>query len=543
MTRLILIRHAEAQGNFERVFHGHTDSDITEKGKAQLEALKQRFKETEYDIIYTSDLRRAMKTAQAINTKKMPVFTDEALREINGGEWENVPFKELLEKYPLEFNQWDKTPHLLQMPNGESLKDFAVRAVNAINKIISENKGKTICVVTHGTVIRVFLGYVYGFSLEDIVKVEWCDNTAISIIDFDENSAPKVIVESDANHLSLDLSTIRNQDWWISRNQRSEVRNQKTKGKSNMIITVTFNPCIDRTLAVNKFKVGSVNRTVSTRIDIGGKGINVSKTLSVLGTKSIVTGFLGSKDKEYYIKALESYDIDADFELFKGHTRVNTKIIDLNDDIQTDINESGVEITGTDKKNLFKKVMNYSKEGNIIVLSGSMPPNFNADDFRSFIISAKEKGAKIVVDSLGENLKSAVENKVFFIKPNLYEFEDFYGKSLKGKEDIADAVKEVVQSGVENVIVSMGGDGAIIGNKDEVYYSKVLNVPVKSTSGAGDSVVAGFLCGVVKGLAFTECARLAFATSNATVETEGTLPAEKAEVDRLYNMVELQKIK
>jgi probable phosphoglycerate mutase len=220
MTRLILVRHAEARGNVDRVFHGQTDSDITENGEKQLISLAERFKDIFFDVIYSSDLIRAYKTALAVNsTLNLPIIKDEDLREINGGDWEEMPFADLPKKFPEAFYHWDKEPHLLQMPNGESLKAFAQRINNKINKLVKQNKGKTICVVTHGTGIRVFINHILHNALNDINKVDWCDNTGVSLIEFDEHFNSTLILNGDASHLSDELSTIRKQEWWKKLNK------------------------------------------------------------------------------------------------------------------------------------------------------------------------------------------------------------------------------------------------------------------------------------------------------------------------------------
>lgn len=220
MTRLIIVRHAEARGNVDRVFHGQTDSDITENGINQLVSLTERFKEIPFDVIYSSDLIRAYKTALAVNsTLNLPIIKDKMLREINGGEWEEMPFAELPKKFPEAFYHWDKKPHLLQMPNGESLEEFANRINTEIDDLVKQNKNKTICIVTHGTGIRVYINYILHNALEDINKVEWCDNTGVSIIDFDDNFNSMLVLNGDATHLSDELSTIRKQDWWQKLNK------------------------------------------------------------------------------------------------------------------------------------------------------------------------------------------------------------------------------------------------------------------------------------------------------------------------------------
>jgi probable phosphoglycerate mutase len=215
MTRLILVRHAEAEGNVRRIFHGHTNGDITENGEVQLERLAERCKSLHYDIIYSSDLQRCIKTANAVNRyHHLPVMVDDRFREIYGGRWEGVPFAELPVKFPVDFGHWNDMPHLLNIPEGESMVNFRERVVSAAGGICLQNDGKTVCLVTHGTVIRILLCEAKGLPLCGVIGVNWCDNTAISILGIEKPFRGKVLLENDNSHLTGGLSTLEKQTWW-----------------------------------------------------------------------------------------------------------------------------------------------------------------------------------------------------------------------------------------------------------------------------------------------------------------------------------------
>lgn len=217
MTRLILIRHAEARGNIDRVFHGHTDSDITENGERQLKALAERFSDMQIDAVYSSDLKRSIRTAQAANSHlNLPINTDEGLREINGGRWENISWEKLASDYKEDYFNWGNKPEKFKMPGGESFYDLTERICQTIYKILGINKEKTILVVSHGAAIRTFICHIKGCSVNELNKIDWYDNTAVSIIDFDDNMKPEIIIEGDASHLHKDITTIQRQDWYIN---------------------------------------------------------------------------------------------------------------------------------------------------------------------------------------------------------------------------------------------------------------------------------------------------------------------------------------
>jgi broad specificity phosphatase PhoE len=219
ITRLIIVRHAEAEGNKNRVFHGWTDSEITEKGHIQAMHVAERLKDTHIDILYSSSLKRCVQTASYIaSVKGLPIIKRDKLKEINGGMWENMPWAVLPEKWPEEYYLWDNRPHLLKMPDGESMVKFQHRIIDEFQYIIGKNKGKSICAVTHGTAIKTIMCHFYNCSLEEMINIPWYDNTAVTIIEC-ENGTFNILTEGDTSHLSNDMKTIENQDWWVKLNE------------------------------------------------------------------------------------------------------------------------------------------------------------------------------------------------------------------------------------------------------------------------------------------------------------------------------------
>ena len=212
-TKLIFVRHGEAVGNVTKVFHGFTDSDLTENGKAQAERAALRLQNEPIDRIFSSDLKRARETAQAVaKSHGLKVMIDPRLREINGGLWENVPFDELPKKYPESFRLWNDHPYAVQMPEGESMAAFYTRITEAVRDITQRCEGETVCIVTHGTAIRLLSCFSQGKSPEEINDVTWCDNAAITVITHDADGF-HLRVDGDNSHLA-DISTLEKQDWW-----------------------------------------------------------------------------------------------------------------------------------------------------------------------------------------------------------------------------------------------------------------------------------------------------------------------------------------
>ncbi|MCX7922942.1 MAG: histidine phosphatase family protein [Clostridia bacterium] len=223
-TRLIFVRHAEAEGNLNRVFHGWTDSEITERGHIQASRVADRLKDTEIDILYSSSLKRTLQTAEYISKiKGLPIIRTDRLKEINGGDWEGKRWDELPSLWPHEHYTWENKPHIHCMPNGETMEQFQRRLVSEVMQIINDNRGKKICIVTHGTAIKSLMCHFLSVSLEEMLNIIWYDNTSITIVDYEDEKFI-VAIEGDASHLGKEFSTLQNQEWWAEYKARFEGR-------------------------------------------------------------------------------------------------------------------------------------------------------------------------------------------------------------------------------------------------------------------------------------------------------------------------------
>ncbi|HEX2938296.1 MAG TPA: histidine phosphatase family protein [Ruminiclostridium sp.] len=223
MTRLYLVRHAEAQGNIMRYFHGITDADISENGALQLEQLKERFRNIDIDTVYSSPLKRAYKTAQAASFyHKLPITTDEGLIEVNGGRWECKKWDDIPHLYPEENEAWEERPWLFAPQGGETMRHVYDRIWKTIIKIIKNNKDRKILIASHGCAIRNFACRAMGLPLEKLNDVEWFENTSVSIFDFDEDLNIKILSLNDVSHLDKNTWTLLKQDWWKNKNDRKE---------------------------------------------------------------------------------------------------------------------------------------------------------------------------------------------------------------------------------------------------------------------------------------------------------------------------------
>ena len=302
-----------------------------------------------------------------------------------------------------------------------------------------------------------------------------------------------------------------------------------------MIITVTLNPAIDKTIEIDEFKIGNVNRIVSTRVDVGGKGINVSKVIKELQHKSLALGFLGGGSGNQIKKYLDDSNIRNDFLTVKGETRTNLKIIDKVNNTHTDINENGPSVTLSDITNMKEKIIEYCEEKSLVVLSGSVPSGINSSIYAEIIKDIKNKGGKVILDADGDMLMQGMKAGPYLVKPNIDELEKAFGISIDNENKIIETSKKILEYGVKYVVISLGGEGSMFISRDKIAKVAGLKVEVKSTVGAGDSMVAALAIATDNNYSFEETMKLACATSAANVMTEGT------QTGRLIDIQELKK--
>jgi 1-phosphofructokinase len=306
------------------------------------------------------------------------------------------------------------------------------------------------------------------------------------------------------------------------------------------IITITLNPAIDKTVEIENLKTGEVNRLSSVRLDAGGKGINVSKVVKSLGGESKALGFLAGKNGEYIKGYLDSLEIENNFVFVSGETRTNMKIIDRVKNENTDINEPGSPISVEDLIELDERIFSEVKEDSILVFSGSIPAGIPKNIYHTWIKKAKELGAKTILDADGVLLKEGVQAGPYLVKPNIHELESFYNEKLESTEDVIKVAKRFFEYGVEKIVVSLGGDGGLFIDKDNVIHAKGLKVPVRSTVGAGDSMVAALAVAMEREYSLEDTVILSSAASAANVMTSGTQPAELKDILELEKQVKFE---
>lgn len=291
---------------------------------------------------------------------------------------------------------------------------------------------------------------------------------------------------------------------------------------SEKIITITLNPSIDKTIIIDKLIPNGLNRVKSSRLDPGGKGINVARVLKSFGADVEVSGLIAGNQGKILKDYLKRDGIKNDFLDIDGETRVNLKIFDESANKTTEINETGFfvdEKTLSDFKNKFKEDV---KETSIAVICGSIPPGVPSGFYAECIKIAKEAGVKTILDADGNALFEGLKAIPYAVKPNIHELEAFLGRSLFSIKDVVGAVHELIEKGIELVIVSMGPDGAVVADKNETYKVDSWDIKVKSATGAGDSMVGSLAYSITKNASLYDIAKITTAAGTITASKAGT---------------------
>ena len=292
-----------------------------------------------------------------------------------------------------------------------------------------------------------------------------------------------------------------------------------------MIYTITFNPALDYISQVENFEIGKINRTKTEKILPGGKGLNVSTVLKNLGIESTALGFIAGFTGEELKRSIEEKGIKTDFiKVEKGITRINVKI---SSNEETALNGNGPEITEEDINKLLEKIEKITKE-DMVILAGNIPRCINNDIYEIICKTLEKNNVTFVVDATKELLMNVLKYKPFLIKPNKEELEETFKEKIETKEEIIVHAKKLQQMGARNVLISLGGEGAILVTTEEKeYYSKAPKGKVLNTVGAGDSMVAGFIAGYEQSGDFEQAFKMGIATGSASSFSMNLATAEE----------------
>lgn len=289
-----------------------------------------------------------------------------------------------------------------------------------------------------------------------------------------------------------------------------------------MIYTVTLNPAIDKTATIPSFSAGTVNRVDSLREDAGGKGINVSKCLTALGTPSVAAMILAGEAGTHLAQLVRDEGLTVLSVTAEGQTRTNLKIIASQLGQNTDINEPGPQVCPEVLQNLMDTLSDKILPGDIVILSGSLPKGAPQDTYRRWSEHFSAIGARVFLDADGACMAEGIQGKPYLVKPNETELSRVLQRPMDTIDALLAGGKELLAAGITNAVISLGGDGALFLWEDSIYRAKSLSVPVLSTVGAGDSVVAAMAYGLQNNLSKEEQIRLAMAMGAASVMQSGS---------------------
>lgn len=281
-----------------------------------------------------------------------------------------------------------------------------------------------------------------------------------------------------------------------------------------MIYTVTFNPSLDYIVRVDDLTLGKVNRVNYENILPGGKGVNVSIVLGNLGHKSVALGFTAGFTGAEIEARMRSYGADCDFiQVAEGMSRINVKV---KSNEETEINGLGPNITEADVDALFAK-LDSLQAGDYLVIAGSVPSMLPSDMYEQIMARLDGRGINIAVDAERDLLTRVLQYHPFVIKPNNHELGDIFGVTLKTREEVVPYAKKLQEQGARNVIISMAGEGAVFVSEDgEVAMSEAPKGTVVNSVGAGDSMVAGFVAGVIETGDMAKAFRMGLCTGSAS---------------------------
>ena len=301
-----------------------------------------------------------------------------------------------------------------------------------------------------------------------------------------------------------------------------------------MIYTVTFNPSLDYIVIVNDFRLGETNRTASEQMLPGGKGINVSTVLENLGFDNTALGFVAGFTGREIVSKVRELGFQSEFiELDEGWSRINIKMKDFDG---TEINGQGPAISGAALQALLEK-LDGLKEGDVLVLAGSIPASIPETIYAEIMKRLDGKGVLTVVDATNDLLMEVLPYHPFLIKPNQHELGAIFGVELDTQESVVPYARKMQEQGALNVLVSMGGKGAVLLDADgEVHMLPAPEGTLVNAVGAGDSMVAGFLAGWLEKKDYEHAFRMGVSAGSASAFSERL--ATRAEVETLYRSIE-----
>jgi 1-phosphofructokinase family hexose kinase len=307
-----------------------------------------------------------------------------------------------------------------------------------------------------------------------------------------------------------------------------------------MIFTLTLNPAVDRELTVESMEFDTVLRAIDSRVDFGGKGFNVSRLLKGLGISSTAVGFLGGKAGETLQSGLQSLGIETNFVWVTDETRSNISIVTQKGDHYIKVNEKGPLVDGSRQQELLEKINSLAQPGDWWILAGSLPPGVPEDFYARIVRLLNSQQSFAILDTTGESLRLGCLEKPFLVKPNAEEACNLTQLTTGSLDEICCVATKIRELGAQNVIISMGKDGALLQTADGNWLTHSPKINEKNPIGAGDSMVGGLVWGLTHGLTLPEALCWGVASGAATASLQGTEVGSRNLIENLQTQVVIE---
>lgn len=304
------------------------------------------------------------------------------------------------------------------------------------------------------------------------------------------------------------------------------------------IVTITLNPAIDKSTSVKSIVPDKKLRCAPPKFEPGGGGVNVSRAIRKLDGKSSAIYLAGGYSGKFFESLLDAEGIESIVVPIAEHTRENMIVVDESSNLQYRFGMPGPTIRQAELEQVLQ-LFEVETGVEYIVASGSLPDGVNDDFFYRLAMIARQKKAKLIIDTSGEPLRKAINEGVYMIKPNIGELSRLHGVEELHDEDIISSAQAIIKNGgAEVIVVSMGASGGMLITKDEVINSPSPTVRKRSTVGAGDTMVAGMVLAMLNGWSWRDVLRYGIAAGTATTMNSGTELCNKKDVERLFSYLE-----
>jgi len=312
-----------------------------------------------------------------------------------------------------------------------------------------------------------------------------------------------------------------------------------------MIITVTLNAAIDRTVAVPNFQLGHRHRAVESRTVAGGKGINIARALSRLGRPVIATGFAGGPTGNRLLEQLRGEAVLTDFTRIAGETRINLAVVDPTSGEQTEINERGPAVSPEEVERFVARLGYLADGAKLCVIAGTLPPGAGEDLYARLVNELRDRGVPTILDAEGEAMLAGLRAGAAIVTPNEREAEELVGQEFGDRQDLVHGLSELVRLGAREAAIT-GPDGcmAAISEGTEQRFVEVRTEPLEpvSTVGSGDAFLAGYAAARYEGRPAEECLAYGVACGAESTQHFGAGAVDRNQVERLLGEVHVQDL-